>query len=515
MAEILFPTTPVKALKNAARVGVPKLGLLSLAVLLLASLCFAETAAPDKKLSQQNTKAIAKNELKIEAADIATSQTRSDLLSSSASRHRAYGHVRLEGMKYFTELPENPKLTYSQFLSGQLSYVGESDWIENAADVSAGTFFSQNLSHFVVHELYTSPRTQDYRVYVGRKKNSWSEMDREWNLGIWQPYYELDALRPESQGLTGAFLDINRENWQILGLVTPIFIPSLGPDVREEGGGLVADSRWYHAPPRQVDFANNNPMIISYKLSIPEAAKLASHGGYAMMARAGNKEKGFWAVSSYGYKPVNQLLLKRNIKVAIESAGVIVSPEVTNHTVASADIGYTHGNVRTILSYVQDQPEEKLPDPDWAIQKLSSVRAYSASIDWTIPKFLSRSILVELNYMRVDGGEIQDIVSDGTKDDIKLYDQRLKFTNAVKVKVQGELARINSRPLVTKFSYLYDESQKGSMVNTEFLYYPSPEWAFVVGADTLGADETTTKTSGFLNQYRANDRVYGGMTYVF
>jgi hypothetical protein len=517
MAEILFSTTPVKVLKNAARVGVPKRGFLALAVCLLAMNSYAQTSDKNKQLSKQNTKAIAKNELKLEASELATPQTRSDLLSSSSStRHRAYGHVRLEGMKYFTELPENPKLTYSQFLSGQLSYVGESDWIENAADVSAGTFFSQNLSHFVVHELYTSPRTKNFRGYVGRKKNSWSEMDHEWNLGIWQPYYELDALRPESQGLTGAFLDVNRDDWQVLGFVTPLFIPSLGPDVREEGGGLVADSRWYHAPTRQVGFSNSNPMIITYKLSIPEAAKLASHGGYAFMARAGNKDDGLWAVSSYGYKPVNQLLLKRNIKVATTSTvGVIVSPDVTYHSVASADVGYTQGNVRATLSYMQDTPEEKLPDPDWAIQRLYGVRAYSAAIDWTIPQFLSRSILFELNYLKVDGGNIQDIVSDGSMDDINLYDQRLKFTDAFKVKVQGELVRINRRPLVTKFSYLYDQAQKGSMVNTEFLYYPTQEWALVVGADTLGADETTTKTSGFLNQYRANDRVYGGMTYVF
>ncbi|WP_413290986.1 transposase [Bdellovibrio sp. HCB337] len=512
MAEIRFSTSPVKALNSTARVGVPRQVFLVLAVYLLAALLFGKAFAAPAKGKAKGTKVASASSVAIEPLP----QLKTDILTDNQkSKHRAYGHVRLEGMKYFTELPDNPKLNYSQFLSGQLSYVGENDWIENAADVSAGTFFSQNLSHFVVHELYTSPRTSSFRAYVGRKKNNWSEMDHDWNLGVWQPFYELDSLRPEEQGLTGAFLDVNRENWQILGFVTPMFIPSMGPDVREEGGGLVADSRWYHAPSRTVDFASS-PMIITYKLSIPETAKLASHGGYAMMARAGNKESGAWAVASYGHTPVNQLLLKRNIKVAMTNdVGVIVSPDVTYHNVASADLGYTHGNVRGTLSYMRDDPEEKLPDPDWAIQKLSGIRAYSASLDVTIPSFLSRSIMMQLNYLRVEGGKIQDIVSDGTADDINLYDQRLKFTNAVKVKVQGELVRIYRRPLVTKFSYLYDQEQKGSMVNTEFLFYPSQEWALVMGADFLGAEENTTKTSSFLNQYRANDRVYGGMTYVF
>jgi len=431
-------------------------------------------------------------------------------------KHRVYGQLRLEGMKYFTELPNAANLNYSQFLSGQLSYIGETAWLENAADISAGTFFSMNQSHLVVHELYTSPRTQDYRVYVGRKKNNWSEADHEWNLGIWQPYFELDALRPEEQGLTGVFFDVNRENWQVMALVTPIFIPSMSASVREEDGSLVADSRWYHAPSREADLINNKPTPITYQLSIPETAKLAGHGGSALFARAGNKENGFWMTGSAGYTPVNQLLLKRNVKYQInKDVGVTVSPDVTYHTVVSADMGYTLGSARAIVSYIQDNPQEKAPDQDWVIQKLSGIRAYSGSLEWIIPKFFTRSILMQISYLRVDGGQIQDTGSDGQPDDLNLYDQRLKFTNAVRVKVQGELARIYRKPLVMKFSQLYDQDQKGSMVNTEFLFYPSQQWALVMGADFLGTDDETLRPTGFLNQYRANDRVYGGMTYVF
>jgi hypothetical protein len=149
------------------------------------------------------------------------------------------------------------------------------------------------------------------------------------------------------------------------------------------------------------------------------------------------------------------------------------------------------------------------------IQKLYGIRAYSAGFDWTIPKFFAHSILLQINYLRVEGGTIQDIGSDGTTDDINLYDQRLKFTNAVKIKVQGELVRIYRRPLVTKLAYLFDQDQQGSMINAEFLFYPTREWALLVGADLLGTEDETYKVSGFLNQYRANDRIYGGMTYVF
>lgn len=488
----------MKISKGPARWGSLKRESLLLTVYLLGTLAFTEKATAQSK------------------TEIRSALT-SGALKEERARHRVYGQLRIEGMKYFTEIPETPQLTYSQFLSGQLSYVGETSWLENAADMAAGTFFSQNQSHLVMRELYTSPRTQGYRVYLGRKKNLWSEMDDQWDLGLWQPYFEQDALRPEKQGLTGLFLDLNSQpQWGFLAMVTPIFVPTLGPDIREEEGALVADSRWYHAPSRQANVLNNKPTPITYKLSIPEAAKLAAHGGYAFMGRAGNKDRGLWAVSSYGYLPVNRLVLKRNVKFQIhEDLGVIVSPDVNYHSVFSADVGYTRGNARLALSFLQDKPEEKLPATDWVIQKLYPVRAYDAGMEWTIPNFFTRSISLQVHYLRVEGGEIEDIGSDGAVDVLNLFDQRVKFRDAVNVKVQGELARIYRRPLEMKFSYLYDQEQKGSMINTEFMFYPKQELAFLLGADFLGTENDTSKVSGFLNQYRANDRVYGGMTYVF
>ena len=415
-----------------------------------------------------------------------------------------------------TTLPESPDLTYSQFLSTQVRYSGESDWTESVVDFGAGTFFSRNQSHIAVHELYTSLKTSGYRVYVGRKLNGWSAMDREWNMGVWQPYFEIDALRPEPQGLSGLFFDVSRDNYQFMAFATPLFIPTMGPAIREENGSLVSDSRWYRSPvSEQVFLGRPNP--ITYKLSVPEATKLASNGGYGAMGRVGNVNEGAWAIASAGYTPVNSLILKRNVRRQIldPNVGVVVSPEVAYHQVFSTDVGYSTGSVHTTVSYMQDAPEEKLPEDGWVLQRLAGIRAYSLNLDWVVPQFRTHALKLQLNYLKVDGGGITDIVSDGSPDSINLFNQRLRFTNAFKVKVQGELARFSGKPLITKFYYLYDSDQKGSMINTEFLFYPSTEWAFVAGADILGVQDESYQPKSFLNQFRANDRIYGGMTYVF
>lgn len=431
---------------------------------------------------------------------------------------QVYGKIRMETMQYFTPIPEQPQLTYSQFLSARLSALKEISWLDFAIDISGGTFFARGQSHYVVHEAYigSSPENSAFKTYTGRKKKEWSEMDRRWDLGLWQPTFAIDALRPEDQGLAGLFGDYNRENFEILTFVTPIFIPNMGPDIREEGGGLVASSRWYRTPSRDYDF-NSRINTIQYSLDIPETEKLIQNPGAGLMIRLGNKDQGPWGVASYGYLPVNELLLKRqNFKdISQDEVDVTVSPDITYHHLYSADFGYSFSNLKASVSYLTDRPLEKRPDAEWVIQKLDPIEAYSTALDFSLDDIFSKTLAFQLEYLKVNGGGITDILSDGSPDDFTLFDQRLKFTNALSFKVEGQLATFWRRPFVTRFKYLYDYDQRGSLLNTEFLFYPSRRWAMLLGGDVLGVQDEASTSSRFLNQYRANDRVYGGLTYVF
>lgn len=430
---------------------------------------------------------------------------------------QVYGQIRMETMQYFTPIPEQPQLTYSQFLSARLSGLKETSWMDLAADISGGTFFARGQSHYVVHEAYiASPGNTDLKAYLGRKKKDWSEMDRRWDLGMWQPTFAIDALRPEDQGLVGLFVDYNRKNFEFLLFATPIFIPNMGPDIREEGGGLVSQSRWYRAPSRDYDF-NNRINNIQYSLDLPETEKLVQNPGAGLMTRLGNKDVGAWFVASYGYMPVNELILKRqNFKdVSQDQVDVTVSPDVTYHHLYSADLGYTFPNLRVSASYLTDRPNEKRPEEDWSIQRVEALEAYSTALDFSLNDIFSKNLAFQIDYLKVNGGGITDILVDGTPDDFTLFDQRLKFTNALSFKVGGQLASFWRRPFVTRFKYLYDYDQRGSLLNTEFLYYPSQRWAVLLGGDILGVQDEESPSARFINQYRANDRVYGGMTYVF
>lgn len=427
------------------------------------------------------------------------------------------GHLRVEGMQYLTSLPDSPQLNFSNLLSARVSAYRERPLFDLAADVGGGTYFIKGQSHLIVHELFANLKpSQNIRTFAGRKKAQWSELDRRWQLGLWQPYFSLDLLRPEDQGLTGLFYQHRNSDFEFLVFASPVFVPSMGPQVREEDGSLVSDNRWYRAPSSNYNF-NNRINSISYDLDIPDIARLVTQESLSASIRAGDRLQGAWLQVAAGYKPVNELQLKRKVFKAIseDKVDVTVSPEVAHHGIFSMDVGYSYNRLRWALSYLEDRPSIENPDEDWSVQKLEPLQAYSASLDFDIENFLSKSFLVQLSYLKVEGGGIVDVTSDGSPDDITLFDQRLRFSDAVSVAIEGQLSTIYRKPLVSKLKWLYDYDQQGSILSTEFLYYPSQKWAFVMGADILGVQNDQIETSSFINQYRANDRVYGGMTYVF
>ncbi len=429
-----------------------------------------------------------------------------------------FGEVRFETMQYLTPLADSPNLTTSNFLSARLAGLYQSEALPKlnyAMDLSAGTFFTRSQSNYLVKELYASYQlSEKVKPTVGRKKYEWSALDSYWLTSVWQPNFAIDLLRPEEQGLFGVFLDYKRENVELVAFATPIFIPSIGPEIREEGGSLVSDSRWYRRPSNEFNF-NDRTNAVTYKLNIPDIQELLGKPGMGFSGRIGNKESGPWMTTSAGYKPMNQLLLKRqNYKIIDQDqVDVKVKPDASYHGVFSTDIGYTFEKLKTTVSYLEDNPIEKKPEVDWAIQSPQGLRAYSLLFDFQVPYFFERTLQMQLGYLRVFGGEIVDITTEG-RDTVTLFDERLKFKNSISVKLQGEIIRVSQKPLVTKISYLYDYGQNGSLVGTEFHYYPATHWSVLLGADILGV-QSEDSSSGFLNQYRANDRVYGGLSYVF
>jgi hypothetical protein len=438
----------------------------------------------------------------------------------SAQKPPFTAEAAIENIQYLTPSKESSDLDQSQFISVRARYLGKTAWFDNAVDAGAATFLSPAESHLLVQELYTTARTQqvfpNFRVSLGRKKIPWSAVDAEWSLGLWQPYYEIDALRPIEQGLTGAFFDYDAGDLQILAFATPFFIPSMGPATTQKDGTLVTHSRWTQTPPKEAGIGDKVDPL-SYSLNTPDANKTFNHAGYAIHVRAGRPELGPWFATSAASKPVNQLLVGRVARntIATEQVGVTVMPEVDSHRIYAADFGYGLGSGGVTASYLQDQPAELRPQADWVLQKIEPLTVIALGAYWKVPQLKTRAVVVRADWLKTHGGEIQDIGAGGQPDALSNEQYRVKFSNAFRLRGEGELVRWFQRPLFLQMSWLYDRDQRGSMVNTEFRFSPNVQWTLLAGADFLGVQDESQVSAHFLSQYRANDRVYGGMTYVF
>lgn len=440
-----------------------------------------------------------------------------DNVSVTPSSNRFFGIVRFESMDYFTTLPDADKFNRQQYLSARFGLTGLSSNTRHGygVDLQAGQY-SYGASNYSVQEIYFFYRLESFfKFIVGRKKIDWSVLDTYWKTSLWQPKYAIDYLRPEDQGLTGAFFEYKRSDFQFVALTTPIFIPNMGVDVREEGGELKSDSRWFRTPSNKYDF-NGKIKTITYDITVPETRALISRPGVGFNMLIGDRSKGFWANQSAGYKPNNALLLKREgyAEAAENNVKVVVSPDVTYHSILSVDVGYSFENVKVITSYIEDTPKEKIPVDEWVVQSMSPMKGYSLMLENNIEYSLIRDLKIQLGYLKIDGGTIADINARGERDSFTLFDERFFFYNSMLFKTEGKLFKLFNRDFTTKISYLRDFDQNGSLVNTEFQFFPTRRWAVLFGGDFISVDKEDD-SSAFLNQNRANDRIYAGVNYVF
>ena len=61
---------------------------------------------------------------------------------------------------------------------------------------------------------------------LGFRDHLWSEADRYWNYGLWQPRYLLDAFRPIQMGLPGLYLQYKADT-SVVFLLSYFYLPDI------------------------------------------------------------------------------------------------------------------------------------------------------------------------------------------------------------------------------------------------------------------------------------------------
>ncbi len=443
-------------------------------------------------------------------------------LLATSIKQNINGELNLKSTSYTTQITDEAKLNRSYHYSLNLSHNWSGDIFNGGGKLVGGHFSELNQSYLVVPELFGSTIfiTRNTKITLGRKLNSWSQIDNYWQTSFWQPQFNTDPLIPIQQGLTGINFEWSEKNRFKGGLFySSFFMPNMGSKINSKNGRLEVFNRWILSPSREFPLQGKSTQIM-YTLDQPSVLKIINQKTIALYSQFGDEELGPHISLSWAHKPINELVLSFNGRLLLDEADtfgdVVILPHVVSHEISSADLSYSWEHSKFIFSFLKDNPENLIVPYSWNMQNLEKINALSARYDLFLSKISKWRGEVGISRLIINGGRIFEFESDGSRGNT-LSGFRVPFTDAWSLDYKGPFLGFSRNFMTTEFRFLRDFSQKGSMLNAEVQIKPVKDWNFSLGADVIGVQDNSEKNSSkaFLNQYRANDRIYAGAGYVF
>ena len=448
---------------------------------------------------------------------IAAALSIASLLSSRPAW--ALGEVTLDSSGFLRESGQRPNTSSFLIFGPKLESSGK--YIESSVDLKAYFYLPQSKSLTAeAKNLYAATSRSlvpGHQVSLGRRIYEWSTADDAWNLGLWQPRFLWDPLRPVQVGLFGAFYTFETSEFRLLAFATPMSIPERGNNQYQENGQINQFGPWWNPLPNQVEMAmgsKTSVVPINYTINMPTIKDSLFRPGAAVHARFGGRTR-FWGSLAYGVLPVHQIDMAVDVglKTGSDSSNskVLASiyPRFLVHQLLTAETGYrgkfwsVYGSVtgESPIGASRSIPGDGLYTPVGP----SLISSFGGSLTWREGLKVSASILsiVEKPGTRSAMADI-DIALPG----------RFAFTRATQVQASWQ----NRTDFSYNVGWTYDMAKDSGLVSSNVFYRPGfshrPDDATVTFG--LGADFISSSTGkGWIGQYVGNDRLRGSVAYAF
>ncbi len=390
------------------------------------------------------------------------------------------------------------------------SFADQGKSLEFKASAQAGLIFQQPsnpLIGFELPEIYasTAKGSMPFQLHLGRKRSDWSKLDRQWQLGIWEPRYRWDILNPERVGLTGLFLTYEAPGFELEILGSPGVIPERGSPMELRGDQWLSASPFARTPPPRINVLGADTRV-SYNLRMPSYSDLLLKPGLSMRARLGRKQ-GFFSSVGYAYKPMNQALLAYDGLLNLGSGQVQVDlhPRTSYHHAISGDLGYETSEAALTLSSLVDFPVGESLSPELTYQRLAPSQAFALTGELKRQRLVG-SVIAQFGGNAPDGGKDADGSSSA-------FEYRYPYQVAAAVTKRDQL----TNALSTSSRVLYDFTHPGVILSAELAFRFERHWLATLGGDLLvsGSPLSGPGSNDLISLYRGNDRIQAGVSYVF
>ena len=376
-------------------------------------------------------------------------------------------------------------------------------------------------SHYFFPDLYAGldDQKRGLALYFGRKRQTWSELDNDLHLGLWEPLFRWDHARPVAMGLTGFHFESRQRIFQIKAMLSPFYLPDQQPDFEIVDGEIVSGNRWFRRPIHSLEIGNS-PSEVRYKVNEPEVKDVVMNESYALMGRIGKKTGPFFR-ASWAKKPMNQfhlgIDLEDSFRVDLDTFEAEVNPIIVNHELLTVEAGYNTEAVRGYISFTQERFEDPNLPTRWEETDLNDSNYLGLGLKHRAPNpFVRNSALTWSYAKREKKNEDRNTRIDGELD---ASTSRFPFESWLSLKWDFKKAFKlfrKSRQWQNSITYSYSAKDDGDWIALNSTVNMTRDFQIYVSADMFGAGKNVSQDDrSFISIYRNNDRVQGGFVYAF
>jgi len=372
-----------------------------------------------------------------------------------------------------------------------------------------------NYRYLDVPELYAGfenkKEASRFSLYLGRKHYDWSALDSYWSMGLYQPRFRWDYLNEREEGLTGLFAGFQSEFVQATAYFSPIVLPEQSAPYDISGGRCESSTPWFACPSSTI-LIFNQPTNVRFSLDIPPVKQLILHNGGGATFRLG-RSQGFFGRASYAHKPMNQFLLafEGRLDVSTKAVPAVIRPRVLYHHLFSGDFGWQNERHAVTGSYIAERPIRDATPANWNTQENSNATLYGITTR-TQPFRAFQNTRFEFGFLRREGGVAPDqgpFVNPG----VNYFEPRYAFRNAFSFAIFTPILDPWARRFLFSSKFILDTENNGNILVSDIYFSPLASLFLNLGLDILGSE--SVNPVDFISRYQRNDRLRGGIAYVF
>lgn len=396
----------------------------------------------------------------------------------------------------------------------------------------------ENYSNVYVPEAYLELPTSGFaeaefegdfraRLTVGRRLETWSVLDRAWDLGLWEPLNRFDALRPIDQGLTGAFVEAGTGALRLVVFASPIYIPEQGGSFSLQNGKFRSSSPWFVEPTDRLILFSETTQV-QYDLRTPSTGSVIAHPSGGVLLRYGSFQDGFHAQTSYAIKPRNQLSTpfegSLNLTDTTSFAFVQIEPQVIYHQLAATDVGYglvSSDGERSFsvgVSALYDMPINEEAPARLTYQDLDPLLLLSPRVAFGFGIGTLTDVELSLSYLSSSGGGFT--MRGPFASEKNVFGSRVPFREAVALDGRVAVGRGRRSTFTLGSRWIEELAEKGSLLSADAsldfsVNGQTQDWRVSLIGDVLGSRLAPNENQGYVSRYRGNDRWMSQLRLVF